>query len=213
VATDVVVAARRSSCPTWSGGGGCFLDRWPVKGTPCLPEEDTKYFGSFSDKTFKPTKKIILNVYKTQDKAMEAEILLHSFYQVDVNLHFANRARATNKGFYYTYLPMDREILRRQNISKRMKGRKKPIETREKISGSKSHCYGKRWWNNGIEQKFLNEPPAEPGWARGCLPLSEERKQKMREMHRGKVWWTNGKEVKHSKEMPAPGWYRKYPKK
>ena len=36
------------------------------RGCDCKPEEDIKYFGSFSDKTFKPTEKEIicnLNVY------------------------------------------------------------------------------------------------------------------------------------------------------
>lgn len=70
------------------------------RGCDCLPEEDTKYFGSFKDKTFKPTQKIILGVYKVQEDAIMAEIILHNFYNVDVNPHFANRAKQTSKKFY-----------------------------------------------------------------------------------------------------------------
>jgi len=42
----------------------------------CLPEEDFKYLGSFKDKTFKPTQKIILkDDYETRVAAIEDEII------------------------------------------------------------------------------------------------------------------------------------------
>ena len=68
----------------------------------CLPEEDVKYFGSYRDKTFKPTEKIILEVFVTAEESAEAEILLHDFYEVDKNPHFANRAKATSTAFYFS---------------------------------------------------------------------------------------------------------------
>ena len=67
----------------------------------CLPEEDVKYFGSYRDKTFKPTEKIILETYDTLEEVLEAEIILHDFYKVDINPHFANKAKATSTGFYF----------------------------------------------------------------------------------------------------------------
>jgi hypothetical protein len=57
----------------------------------CLPEEDVKYFGSFTDKTFKPTEKIILETFNTREEVYESEIKLHNFYDVKNNPHFANR--------------------------------------------------------------------------------------------------------------------------
>jgi len=57
----------------------------------CLPEEDTKYFGSYCDKTFNPTQKIILEIFSTRKKAYEAEAKLHQFYDVKNNPHFANK--------------------------------------------------------------------------------------------------------------------------
>lgn len=69
------------------------------RGCKCLPEEDFKYFGSFHDKTFKPTEKIILGVYETRKDAYKAEILLHEFYDVARNPHFANRSKQTSTGF------------------------------------------------------------------------------------------------------------------
>jgi len=46
----------------------------------CLPEEDIKYFGSFTDKTFKPTQKIILKTFGSVEDALEVESILHDFY-------------------------------------------------------------------------------------------------------------------------------------
>jgi hypothetical protein len=64
------------------------------------PEEDMKYFGSYSDKTFKPTHKIILGTYDTREDAYADEIRLHEFYDVANNPHFANRAKQTSTKFY-----------------------------------------------------------------------------------------------------------------
>jgi hypothetical protein len=69
------------------------------RGCKCLPKDDVKYFGSFHDKTFKPTQKIILGVYESREDAYEAEILLHEFYDIDRNPHFANRSKQTSKKF------------------------------------------------------------------------------------------------------------------
>lgn len=66
----------------------------------CLPEEDIRYFGSFKDKTFKPTQKIILKSdYTTREKAYVDEIILQQHYKVVENQHFANRAYQTSVKF------------------------------------------------------------------------------------------------------------------
>jgi hypothetical protein len=64
------------------------------------PEQDTKYFGSFKDKTFKPTQKIILTTHQTREEALAAEMRLHEFYDVAHNSHFANQAKQTSEKFY-----------------------------------------------------------------------------------------------------------------
>jgi hypothetical protein len=66
----------------------------------CLPEEDVKYFGSFYDKTFKPTQKIILRSdYATREEAYADEIILQQHYKVVENPHFANKAYQTSTKF------------------------------------------------------------------------------------------------------------------
>jgi hypothetical protein len=76
----------------------------------CLPEEDIKYFGSFKDKSFKPTQKIILKSYNTREEAYEDEIILQEHYKVVENPHFANRAYQTSTKFY-----ISKEELKRIN--------------------------------------------------------------------------------------------------
>jgi hypothetical protein len=71
------------------------------RGCKCLPEEDVKYFGSFYDKTFKPTQKIILkDDYATREEAYADEIILQQYYKVVENPHFANKSYQTSTKFY-----------------------------------------------------------------------------------------------------------------
>jgi hypothetical protein len=77
-------------------GKGYFGSR----GCKCLPEKDIKYFGTFRDKTFRPTQKIILkDDYATREEAYADEIILHDYYDVANNSHFANKAKATSTKF------------------------------------------------------------------------------------------------------------------
>jgi hypothetical protein len=56
--------------------------------------------GSYRDKTFKPTQKIILaSHYKTREEALADEIILQHFFQVVPNTHFANRSYQTSTKF------------------------------------------------------------------------------------------------------------------
>ena len=102
----------------------------------CLPEEDVKYFGTYRDKTFKPTQKIILEVFSSREEVMKAEIKLHNFYEVHKNPHFANKSKATSTGFYVCMEGED-------NPMTKMKGEKSPFyerklskEHREKLKQS-----------------------------------------------------------------------------
>ena len=135
----------------------------------CLPEEDIKYFGSFTDKTFKPTQKIILKTFGSVEDALEVESILHDFYEIDKNPHFANRARQTSKKFYYI------------NPSENMLGENNPAkrpEVRKKISDSAK----KRVLSEETRRKISlsNMGKKSP---KGMLgkKLTEEQKQKVRE--------------------------------
>jgi len=104
----------------------------------CIPEEDIKYFGSFVDKTFRPTKKIILETFSNAKECLIAECALHNFYQVDKNPHFANMARQTSTKFYFN----------KSGESHPNYGKKTSLEVRKKQSesmmGEKNSMYGKK---------------------------------------------------------------------
>ena len=108
------------------------------RGCKCLPEEDFKYYGSFWDKTFKPTSKIILAEFDNRRDAYEAEILLHEFYDIARNPHFANRCKALTTGFTIEGVPINKGIKKseefRKLISESNKRRIVSDETRKKLS-------------------------------------------------------------------------------
>ena len=88
----------------------------------CLPKEDIKYFGSFKDKNFKPTQKIILKSdYATREEAYADEIILQQYYKVVENSHFANRAYQTSTG--WTTLGLFPSDETRKKLSESHKGR------------------------------------------------------------------------------------------
>jgi hypothetical protein len=129
----------------------------------CLPEEDIKYFGSFKNKKFKPTQKIILKSdYVTREEAYVDEIILQQYYKVVENSHFANRAYQTSTGFSRKgTIPHNKGKRmsedQRKKLSDLCKGRKQSEEAKEKIS-----------------KKFKGRV------------LSEEHKRKIGESNRGK---------------------------
>ena len=107
-----------------------------VRSCDCMPEEDTKYFGSFKDKTFFPTEKTILFVCETREEAMEIEIELHDFFDVAVNPQFANRSKQTSTKFDTTGVP-NTEAQKKAN-SERMLGVPHTEEAKKKISEANS---------------------------------------------------------------------------
>jgi hypothetical protein len=62
------------------------------------------YLGSYSDPTFTPVGKDILEFYETRGEACEAEIRLHQFFDVANNPSFANQANAHNTGIWPYHL-------------------------------------------------------------------------------------------------------------
>ena len=120
------------------------------RGCKCLPEEDSKYYGSFWDKTFKPTGKIILAEFDNRRDAYDAEVVLHKFYDVVNNPHFANQSRALTSGFttegLSTFKGRKHSEESKKKIGAASKGRKPSEETRKlkskQMSGEGNHMYG-----------------------------------------------------------------------
>ena len=114
----------------------------------CEPEKDINYFGSFSDKTFKPTQKIILDTFNTREEVYEAECILHEYYQVDKNPHFANRAKQTSKKFYFYPGGKNNTMYGKYGEEHPAYGYRPTEQARRLISerqlGEKNHMYGRR---------------------------------------------------------------------
>lgn len=152
----------------------------------CLPEEDVKYFGSFKDKNFKPTQKIILkDDYATRAEAYIDEIILQEYYKVVENPHFANRAYQTSTGFsqkgrvpWNKGIPRDPEIIKKMNDARKNKpshnkGKKMSLEQRQKLSLA---CKGR---------KVSEEAKKKISKATKGKKLTEDHKRKIAEANRG----------------------------
>ena len=161
----------------------------------CLPEDDD-YLGSYHDETFSPTNKIVLETFSTREEALQAEIDLHEFYQVDKNPHFANKARQKTTGFYYAEKKFGEEnpFYQKQHteetkskISQIGKEHKGWVDRRRTYQGKNNPFYGKSHSKETIE--LLRERTTET-WKNQPHPWigrkhSEETKAKFREKNSG----------------------------
>jgi hypothetical protein len=157
------------------------------RGCECLPEDDIKYFGSFYDKTFNPTQKIILEIYETREQALEAEVILHDFYDVANNPHFANKAKQTSTKFYYI-IPFEEASKRGKINGLNHKQNKTGVcgRSKEKIvedAGNAGKVGGKKTYELGIgihaitpEQRIENSKKA---YANGLGKMSKEERSEV----------------------------------
>ncbi len=165
----------------------------------CLPEED-RYFGSFYDKTFNPTNKIILEVFDTREEALDAEIKLHQFYDVARNSHFANQSKQTSTGFSAEGVVRSDEY--KQKMSESMKKREyqkewveKAKQNRRSFDGEHNPFYQKTHKqetreriSNTLKEYFQNNTHPFEG-----KKHSEESKKKMSESRKGEKNYFYGK--------------------
>jgi len=147
----------------------------------CLPAEDTKYFGSFKDKSFHPQLKIILGTYLSKEEALEAEVVLHNFFNVDINPHFANRAKQTSKKFYY---PRVTEAHSRA-ISESNRRRKLSVKTKKKIGQSQRETSKRPEVKRKRSESAKNKPPVTEG-TRSKLRAAQARLKEDVELQRRK---------------------------
>lgn len=165
------------------------------------------YYGSYYDKSFTPTQKIVLGEFETPEEALGAEIALHNFFEVDKNPHFANQSRQTSAKFYY-------------NSS----GRKHTEETKEKmresnkrallgVTGAAHSRWGKKHseeTKEKIRQKAIGRKHSDEAREKMSKP------KKGRELQVGEKapayglrWWVNKEGQRQmSASYPGEGWQR-----
>jgi len=139
-----------------------------ARGCECLPEEDISYFGTFYDETFNPSEKIILACYISREEALEAEVALHNFFEVDVNPHFANLSRQTSKKFTYSATG---EVWVTDGK------RENKIRPDEEVpEGWRHGRVRRRWHTNGIDDVMVPEGETPPeGFFRGRARMMGEK--------------------------------------
>ena len=142
-----------------------------------MPEEDTEYFGSFYDKTFNPTGKIIIFTGETRQEVAEIEIELHDFFDVAVNPQFANQAKATSTKFDTTGVPKTGEHKRK--ISAANTGKTRTENWKKAMSGGNHPQFGvprtEEWKKAESERKSGENNPrfGVPGITGALNPLSK----------------------------------------
>jgi len=187
----------------------------------CLPDEDINYLGSFHDKSFYPTQKIILETFGNVEEALEAECVLHDFYEVDKNPHFANRAKQTSTKFYYISKMSDEEKERRSDLMKTKNPMSNP-EYREKarinlIKSLQRPEVRKR--KSESAKKVFNTPEERERRRINAIKSHQNLETKRKHIEAklgeknpcyGKKWITNGKENKYinsTNTLPDGFWY------
>ncbi len=154
-----------------------------VRQCECDIAEDL-YFGSYYDKTFNPTNKIVLIECESRKEALASEIVLHKFYNVKSNPHFANQSNQTSNKFDYDNksIPMSEETKQRVSKSKQghLKGRKQSPEQIAKRLESRRKGGG---WNKETNKKISESLKGNVPWNKGKKtgPMSEETKRKIAE--------------------------------
>jgi hypothetical protein len=163
-----------------------------VRQCECEVNEDI-YLGSFYDTTFNPTNKIILAECDNRKEALELEVMLHKFYDVKNNPHFANQSNQTSSKFDYdkTGIPMSEET--KKKISEAKRGKKIEKQSPEQIAKrieSRRKCGG---WNKETNKKISESLKGNVPWNKGKKvgPMSEEDKRKKSEA--AKRYWAEKK--------------------
>ncbi len=180
----------------------------------CTPEEDTSYFGSYSDPDFHPTQKEILAVCENSEHALSVEMFFHEFYDVARNPMFANRAKQTSKYFNTEGVPKTED--HRIKIQQALSGKRKSDSHRKNVSLAKK---GKPVSENcrlaqlksvkGVPKSLEHRDKiraASTGKTKG-----PEAKRKMAlkrtENNLGRSWWVNGLgDTKFQLNSPGPEW-------
>jgi hypothetical protein len=173
------------------------------RGCKCSVEEDFEYFGSFSDKTFKPTQKIILETFETREEAYEAELLLHNFFEVDINPHFANKSKLTSSGFTCPKRFSDEEIKERLKEQRNNAARKWEKSNPKQHKERKKKYAEKNSDNIKVYQKNWNEENKERKKEYAKL-YYEKNKELLKQ--RSKDQWKN----RENKKEYSKNYYKKY---
>jgi len=183
------------------------------RGCQCLPEEDIKYFGSFSDPSFHPSEKVILSIHDNEEEATETEVLLHDFFEVDINPQFANKARQTSSKFFcdLTGTTNPGSAIKRTELNKTNNPMTDPL-VREKLKVKRNN---NPEWNENVarsrqtlESREKSREAAKKQWeVPGAKQALSERRMGAGNPCYGLHWWVSPLgETSYQSECPGDNW-------
>ena len=135
------------------------------------------YFGSYTDTAFQPDHKIVIAEFSSREEAQSAEILLHEYFEVSNNPHFANRCKATSTGFLNTgHSPEAREKMK---VSQKQRFKENPGTFTGRSHSEKTIR---------LMQVAARAQPPELVESRVAAMHSPESREKARQTLKGKPW-------------------------
>lgn len=169
------------------------------------------YLGSFFDVSFKPTHKVILQYYKTEQGAVVGEIQWQKVFKVAEDPQYANRTYQTSSRFYYPWKGKTRSDADKQKKSAAAKGKPKSMEHRRKLSEAKlgstlSEEHKRNIGLSGLGREVTPVTRGKISAKKKGVPQSEEHRQKLAMLRKGKKWWNNGAFEAQAHEAPGPDW-------
>ena len=183
------------------------------------------YLGSYLDKSFKPTAKIIIGYFNSRSALLSAESSLQKTLNVVRDPHYVNQSIQHGSGFTYGFLGKkhttewkEKQSQRNRERPRKIKKKKEPRsqrgennhrfgvtespETKKKKSDA---MVGRHWGNNGVEERMFTPDESLPeGWVEGRIKVPFLGTVKTK----GKLWYNNGTEEKmfNPDQVPNEKW-------
>lgn len=172
---------------------------------PKLTPETDPYWGTYFNKSYNPTEKIILFSNLAKLEALNIEVYLHKYYDVENNKHFAN-LKNQNEKFHNDYcsgkkwvknelkekyINLNDELPCGYNygrLTKLQREKNRLINIKNKQSN-----LGKSLYNNGINHRyFLPNADIPQGWTKGLLKELQQKHSRENHPCHGKRHYNNG---------------------
>ena len=174
---------------------------------------DDGYLGSYSDTSFNPTSRIILEYCKTKVGAIAAEMRWQRLLKVAEDPDFANRTYQTSTRFIYPWLGKKRTEEDKLNKSRASKGVpksenhcKKLAEARRDMKLSESHK--RNIGLSGLGREVTQQTRDKISKSKQGKTQSKDHIEKLSAVRKGKKWWNNGLVETQSYDPPSPEWSR-----
>jgi hypothetical protein len=171
------------------------------------------YLGSFSDLTFNPDSRIILQFYSSEKSCVAGETQWQKVFKVAEDPEYANKAYQTSDSFLYSWKGKNRSEEDKLKKSNALKGKPKTLEHRWKLAEAKR---GKKLSEQhkiniglaGRGREVSEETRSKIREKKTGVPQARGHVQKLSEIRKGKKWWNNGIEETQAYDSPGESWNR-----